>query len=219
MTTPGLKAGLPEPPPRMRRLPLNRAGYPVPWFVGWVDGEPDFRVVGYGKHDEAVRFGLCWLCGQALGANVAFVLGTMCSVNRVAPEPPSHRDCALYAAVACPFLARPEMRRRDNNLPEDSAPPDGIMLTRNPGACAVWVTRRWSRIRGHRLYDVGEPTQVLWFARGRQATRAEVLASIESGMPLLRGEAEQDPRPGEALALLEAQLAAAMALVPAEVHA
>jgi len=31
-------------------LPIDPdRGYPVPWFVAWVNGKPDFRVIGVGK--------------------------------------------------------------------------------------------------------------------------------------------------------------------------
>ena len=100
---------LPAPPPRLARLPRDRHGRVTPWFVAWIDGEPDHRIVRTGAAAEAMMLRLCWLCGGSMGAHGAFVLGVMCTVNRIAPEPPSHRDCALYATVACPFLATPRM--------------------------------------------------------------------------------------------------------------
>jgi hypothetical protein len=206
---------LPTPPPRIAKLPTNAVGYPVPWFVAWIDGQPDFRVVGLNKLDDAVRFGQCWLCGGRLGANVAFVIGPMCAVNRVSSEPPSHRDCAIYAATACPFLTTPNMRRRDSDLPDDASEPDGDMICRNPGVALVWVTRAWQQMPAHRLFDVGEPAETLWFAEGRAATRDEVLASINSGMPILRAAAEQDPRPISAVMALNAQHDRALQLAPA----
>lgn len=206
---------LPTPPRRIARLPRNQVGYPVPWFVAWVDGVPDFRVIRADGILDALRFKICWLCGEGLGANAAFVIGSMCAVNRVAPEPPSHRDCAIYAAEACPFLITPGMRRRDSNLPEGATTPDGIMITRNPGVALVWVSRTW-RIRDDlRLFHVGDPIETRWYAEGRTATRAEVLASIDSGLPLLRAEAEQDRQSAAALAELEVQHARALELVPA----
>lgn len=205
---------LPAPPPRIARLPRNTAGYPVPWFVAWIDGTPDFRVVGPGKLDDAVRFSQCWLCGDTLGSFAAFVIGPMCAVNRVSPEPPSHRDCATYAAQACPFLTTPGMRRRDSSLPDGATDPDGIMIARNPGVALVWVSRRWRMQPRYRLFDVGDPVETLWYAQGREATRDEVLAAIDSGMPLLRAEAERDRRPDAALAELNRQHERALQLVP-----
>lgn len=58
-----------EIPARLARRPRNHAGYVVPWFVGWVDGEPDFRVMDLDHLFLAVRLRLCWLCGEALLAN------------------------------------------------------------------------------------------------------------------------------------------------------
>lgn len=213
---------LPVPPPRIARLPRNKAGYPVPWFVATINGEPDFRVVGTGKMDGAVAFRCCWLCGGSLinrtlgpaATQYAYVVGPMCAANRTSAEPPAHRDCAIYAATACPFLTTPGMRRRDSNLPEDAAEPDGVMIRRNPGVAVVWVTNGWHVIPGHRLFHLGEPVETLWFAQGRAATRDEALASLDSGMPLLRAEAEQDKDPDLALALLDIQYERALQLLP-----
>jgi hypothetical protein len=118
----------------MARRPTDRHGHPVPWFVAEIDGVPDFRVIGPGKIEDAVRFNRYWLCGEHLGTTAVFVIGPMCVVNRTTAEPGSHRDCATYAIQACPFLTRPTMRRRDTGLPEDAVEPGGVMLTRNPGA-------------------------------------------------------------------------------------
>jgi hypothetical protein len=203
------------PPPKMARLPRDKHGRLVPWFVAWIDGKPDHRVIREGGIHDALRFRGCWLCGQPLGANAAFVIGSMCAVNRVSPEPPSHRDCADYAARVCPFLTTPHMRRRDTALPDTAVEPDGIMIRRNPGVAAVWVSRTWRLQPRLRLWTVGDPTEVRWYAEGRPATRDEVLASIDSGLPLLRAEAENDRRPAAALADLEAQHARALRLVPA----
>jgi hypothetical protein len=205
-------------PSRMIHLPLDKHGRPVPWFVAWIDGQPDFRIIRPGGIDEALMFDRCWLCGGSLGKHVAFVIGPMCAVNRVSSEPGSHRDCAEYAARACPFLANPGMARREITT-VDNVPPAGVAIRRNPGVALVWVSRTWSTFPdglGGRLVNVGDPVSATWFARGRHATRAEVLESIESGMPLLRSAAEADPEPALALADLDRLLAATMRHVPPE---
>jgi hypothetical protein len=206
-----------EMPPRIARLPLDRRGYPVPWFVAYIDREPDFRVVRPRGVDQALSESRCWICGQLmLDTRVAYVVGPMCAVNRTSAEPPSHRDCARYAARACPFLTRPHARRRENNLPENGGAP-GLMIRRNPGVALVWITRQPLRVfedgRGGRLFDIGEPVAAEWYAEGRSATRAEVMASIESGLPILRAEAEKDG--ADACAALDGLTANAMEIVPA----
>jgi hypothetical protein len=219
-----LRAGLPELPPRIRRLPVHR-GYPVPWFVQWMDGEqavdpgvgaPDFRVMDSRKLARALKESRCWVCGEKLGAIRCYVVGPMCAVNRTSAEPPSHRDCAEFSARACPFLSRPHMRRREAGKPAGLAESPGIMLARNPGVTLVWVTRGTLTKRdfnGGLLFDLGEPIETLWFAEGREATRAEVMASIDSGLPALRELAEEEGP--LALRELERYMDRAMPLVPA----
>lgn len=179
-------------PDRMKRLPLDARGFPIPWFVHVTKGVPDFRVVRPGGVVTAFRSKTCWLCGERLGSFYAFNIGPMCAVNRVNSEPPSHRDCAVFAAQACPFLNNPRMRRNEKDLPEDRIAPGGIHIPRNPGVACVWITRSFRPFRatGGTLFELGDPVKVMWFAEGRTATRDEVVASIESGMPLLERLAE-----------------------------
>lgn len=210
-----------ELPRRMAALPRDHAGRPVPWFVAWIGGKPDFRVVGPGKVAKAVRRSLCWVCGRRFtpGTDQAFVIGPMCAVNRVSAEPPCHGDCATWSATSCPFLANPQMTRRVRNLPASVCDPPGEMIRRNPGVGLVWVTgyRAWKArpgAGGGLLFAIGAPKRALWFARGRPATRAEVLASVTSGLPLLEEMAGADGP--DAVAELGRMRLAAMALIPEE---
>jgi hypothetical protein len=212
----------PDAPPRIKRLPRSAKGFPVPWFVQWIDGEPDFRVVDGRKVAPAVKHGFCWTCGGPLGTRKAFVIGPMCGINRTISEPPSHRDCAIFAATSCPFLSSPQARRRADGLPEERREAPGFHLDRNPGAAGVWITKSYTPFRAHMgnagvLFEIGDPVEVLWFAHGRPATRSEVLHSIETGLPRLQAiAAEEGP---EALAVLADQVRAFQPLLPAEVAA
>lgn len=199
-------------PTRIAALPTDKIGRPVPWFVAWIDGEPDFRVIGRSKIVDAVRFQLCWVCGQHLGRYVTFTVGPMCVVNRTSPEPPAHQECAEYSARACPFLSTPKMVRRERHLPQSATEPPGIMLKRNPGVVVLWATRQWGvrRTITGPLFTFGEPVSVQWWAHGRRATRAETVESIESGLPALRELASTNAERRE----IDERLAAAMTLVP-----
>jgi hypothetical protein len=184
-------------PLRMARLPISPKGFPVPWFVAWIDDEPDFRVIAPGKIEEAVKKNKCWLCGDVLGTYKCFVVGPMCTINRVSAEPPSHLECAQYAAVACPFLSKPKMRRNDKDMPLDSEPPAGIMIERNPGVTALWVTKKFNPFNPTKkgtgvLFKIGDPTNVFWYAEGRMATRDEVDESIRTGLPVLEDMAKKE---------------------------
>lgn len=221
-----LRPELPDPPRRIARLPVDDRGYPVPWFVAWVGDppKPDFRVIGEGKMLEAIRFSKCWICGDELGKHVAFVIGAMCAVNRVSAEPPSHRECAEYAVRACPFLVRPHMVRRENDLPEDAVEPGGIMLRRNPGVGLVWITGKTKSayIRSHGIIFVGEPTEISWYSKGRLATREEVLESLRTGLPALEEHAKAQDAQSElnestrAQDMLKQQYELALKLIPAQ---
>ena len=202
-----LRPELPELPPQIAALPRHR-GYPVPYFVTWVadtdppqplprgEGTPDFRVILPQVVEECWDQDRCWVCGRLLHSRFrSFVIGPMCAINRTSAEPPSHNECAEWSAIACPFLSRPHARRRPTNYEgaEDKTP--GIMLDRNPGVALVWRTRNPSRFsdgRGGKLFEIGDPVQVDWYAEGRKATREEVMASIDSGMPVLQEMADEE---------------------------
>jgi hypothetical protein len=210
---PDLPPGIPD---NMAMLPVDERGYPVPWFVEWIEGRPDFRVTSRLKMYRAVKFDLCWTCGKPMGTKRrAYVSGPMCSVNRTNGEPPSHVACATWSAIACPFLSKPAKHRREEGLPDEGQFHPGAIL-RNPGAMVVWVTRG-TKIkfadRDGLLFDLGEPERVEWYARGRPATREEVEASIASGLPLLREAAAKDGP--EAQRQMEAAIQAALPLLPA----
>lgn len=176
-------------PSRIAALPVDERGYPVPWFVSWVKGKPVFQAADQKKLVEAVRASKCWVCGDQLGRYRAFVIGPMCSINRISAEPPCHEECAVFSAMACPFLTKPRMGRKamPEELADKALEPPGVMIARNPGCCAVWVTRdyRLRNVPNGVLFRLGDPTSVHWFAEGRPATRDEVMASIESGFPTL----------------------------------
>lgn len=203
-------------PAAIQRLPLNHAGYRVPWFVEWIDGQPDFRVMDGAKLRDAIRFQLCWICGLRRGVYGSFVLGPMCAVNQTSAEPPSHHECAVYAAQVCPFLTTPHMQRRERNLPANYTESAGVMLTRNPGVALVWTSRDWKPylVSNGILWHIGSATTAEWFAHGRPATRTEVLESIDTGLPLLHDIATQEGP--AAIQELERQHQQALVYLPAE---
>lgn len=192
----GSLSGLEVPAP-VSWLPRDRRGFPVPWFVAWVDGVPDFRTVGVGKVELATKFGLCWVCGlELVHQRAAYVAGPMCGVNRVSSEPPSHVACARFAARACPFLVRPAMRRAAGET-EGAVGPAGVMIERNPGVAMLWISGSLALpfdVPNGRLFRLPDPLAVEWYAQGRAASRAEVQASVESGLPVLMESAEAEGR-------------------------
>lgn len=141
-----------EVPARIKKLPVDSTGNPVPWFVAWIHGVPDFGVIGEDKVREAIRFKRCWTCGETLGTKVCFVLNPEGVVEKTTIEPPMHRDCSVYAA---------------QNLYE--------------GPRVVWTTTGYTlsiETTGV-LFCLGEPHEVWWFGDGRKLTRAEASRALE----------------------------------------
>jgi hypothetical protein len=185
-----------EIPDRMRHLKISDEGYPVPWFVPWVDGKPEFRGMDGEKFGIAVRHKRCWLCGEPLGKHMTFVIGPMCGITRTTAEPPCHHSCAEYAVKACPFLTQPRMRRNEKDMPEGGTVA-GIMIKRNPGVVLMWTTTSYKIFKsGGILFKVGDPEKIEFCSNGRTAERQEILESIESGIPILMKEAEKDGQDG-----------------------
>jgi len=194
-------------PQRMRHLQRDPRGFVIPYFVAWLDdqqrevdppnGTPDFRILSPGRMARCKRLNLCWLCGQPLGSRKVFAIGPMCAATRTTLEPPGHYECCIYSVKVCPFLSRPRMVRNEKDMPEGHWAP-GLTITRNPGVTALWVTRTYKTFdsaeaglgRGE-LIRVGDPERVEWWAQGRAATREEVKASIDSGLPILRATADR----------------------------
>lgn len=205
-------------PARMARRPISDKGFPVPYFVTVKNeqGEWDFRAVTAEPIMACVKRRLCWLCGEPLGQYLCFVIGPMCSINRVSSEPPSHRDCAEYAVQACPFLSRPNMRRNEEGLgPIENSSTAGIPIAHNPGVSLLWITKSYRPISDHKggvLFEIGPPLEVYWYKERRKATRREIDDAINKGLPYLRKTAAAE----NALPDLEAQIKRALPLLPAE---
>lgn len=189
-------------PSRCGHLPIDRRGYPVPKFVEYVDGEPDFRIMNRRHMSAAIKHKICWICGEKLGRFMAFAIGPMCAINKVTSEPPCHRECAIFALKNCPFLSNPMSKRRESNMPEEHKAPAGVMIQHNPGASCLWITKSYTivSVAGRNnvegiLFQLGPPESVTWWARGRAATRAEIEGAINMGFPKLLAACQLDDDP------------------------
>jgi hypothetical protein len=189
----------------MQHLVIDDKARPVPWFVDWIDGQPEFRAMDGRKYVRAIREKLCWVCGNPLKGTYVFVAGPMCGINRTSAEPPNHPECARWSARNCPFLSNPDMVRREddvvNNTKFREAAP-GFAITRNPGVTMLWFTREYEVIddgKGKPLIQMGRPAGVEWYREGRLATREEVEESIDNGIGALETLARMQEGGMEAL--------------------
>jgi hypothetical protein len=88
------------------------------------DGSPVFAVTSPARILVCAVERRCSICGLALGRGPVWrvvaadeavaIASAPAGYDNAAPtvEPPGHRLCMLYAAVVCPWMARPNARRR-----------------------------------------------------------------------------------------------------------
>jgi len=112
-------------PATVAARPRDARGYPVPAITPWQDGVPVFATNGVARAFLCAVEHRCSVCGttmdgpvwRVVGGTEAAAIATELAAGRPyrnhAPtgEAPGHRACMLYAAVVCPYLARPNARR------------------------------------------------------------------------------------------------------------
>jgi hypothetical protein len=194
-----LRKSLPPLPERMQDLPISASGYPIPYFVKWFDGVPDFRILDPEKIIDCVENRKCWCCGKDMDT-IAFVAGPGMVINFSSAEPPSHPECAEFAVKACPFMRYPKAQRRETDMPEastDYAP--GALLVDNPGVSVVFHTTGYQIIQADEsgfALQAFPPSKVDWYSEGKLMTREEARKALhkrvrdmkEALSPLSKGE-------------------------------
>ena len=97
-------------PARMRHLPLDHRGYPVPVIViTGNDGKPAFTINDIDVQDRMVTEDRCAVCGGKLFRGRWLVGGCLSALasNGAFADTPLHDECAHYALKVCPYLAAP----------------------------------------------------------------------------------------------------------------
>ena len=112
------RKGLPERPEPIAELPIDERGYPVPYFVKYIDGVPDFRVVDHAKVVNATIDRRCFICGSPLDDTFHFAMGPRSALFRQTNHGPSHKECIEYSLETCPFILYPNAQRRRAALPD-----------------------------------------------------------------------------------------------------
>lgn len=101
-------------PRRMRKLPIEKRGYPVPFatMIDPITGQPDFRILDIRRQMQCFKDKLCAMCGEPLGRYIAFIGGPKSGESHRFNDPGMHRECAEYAAVVCPYISRETAQHR-----------------------------------------------------------------------------------------------------------
>jgi hypothetical protein len=125
-------------PAAIAERPRDERGYPVLAITPWSDGKPDFAITSTARILVCAVERRCSICGTplrkgpvwrvvaaeeaaaivAVHANGGHASGAYVNAASTV-EPPGHHACMLYAAIVCPYLARPTARRgNDATVPE-----------------------------------------------------------------------------------------------------
>lgn len=97
-------------PDRMRDLPIDPRGYPVPVNVTRDrNGKPNFATNDETARQMLFRQDNCGICGGKLlrGRWSIGGPGSALHPDGAFLDPPMHYECARYAVQACPYLAMP----------------------------------------------------------------------------------------------------------------
>jgi hypothetical protein len=104
-----------EIPARMRDLPKDRRGYPIPVNV-LIDknGKPHFTINDDEKRQLHLQKKQCPICGSALLRGRWTVGGPASAFMDEGAyiDPPMHYECYRYAMQVCPYLALPSFTKR-----------------------------------------------------------------------------------------------------------
>lgn len=123
-------------PPRMRNLPLDKRGYPIPYTVLVEGGDVFFTINREDLRMKCLREDRCPICGTKLFRGRWFVGGPGSGLlpNGSYRDPPMHDECAHYALKVCPWLVVTEYDKRISHLfePQTVATVDPTVIPDKP---------------------------------------------------------------------------------------
>lgn len=109
-------------PAAVAARPRDARGFPVLAITPWEGGEPQFAVTAPARVHVCAAERRCSVCGLEIGPGPVWRIADGEEAEAISAaqaagkvyvdragiiEPPGHRACMLYAAVACPWLAGP----------------------------------------------------------------------------------------------------------------
>jgi hypothetical protein len=117
-------------PKRMAHLKLDPRGYPIPFFVKILNGEPEFRLSDPKKKEICRKQKKCWICGKPLLAkSFWYITGPIGLSNQVASDEAMHEECARFSLKICPHMFYEKAERTSDQIP-DLAPMPSLALTK-----------------------------------------------------------------------------------------
>ena len=134
-----------EIPQFVSHLKIADNGYPIPFFVAYREGKPDFRLLDARKYKHCLEQGLCAICGKKnIKESLYFIAGPQGMANGISTDAPMHKVCAEYSLRVCPHLALEKAERREKDVSHLSNP---AMVKEKPPVIFLVRTKRFEIIR------------------------------------------------------------------------
>lgn len=118
-------------PKELEHLRVDERGYPIPFFVGYHDGKPNFRYGDTFKRDICLAQKKCAICGKKLPRDFSYVItGPEGYANQIVSDAPMHRRCAEFTMDACPHIHFEKAQRKEDVTGTDlmAKKPDVLLL-------------------------------------------------------------------------------------------
>jgi hypothetical protein len=124
-----------EIPQQLSHLKIDSRGYPIPFFVTWIDGKPEFRFLDHKRQEMIIEKKLYHICGKKLNDDYNyFISGPIGFHNRISSDAAMHRVCAEFSLRACPhlYLQKADRRENDELAKEIIAKADDVLIKEKP---------------------------------------------------------------------------------------
>lgn len=106
-------------PATLSHLKVDHRGYPIPFFVPIVNGEPNFKYADEKKQILCIDKGLCHICGNKLIKGVYYFITSPIGLkNKVVTDPAMHKTCAEFSLAVCPHMFFEKTERKADVEPD-----------------------------------------------------------------------------------------------------
>lgn len=139
-----------EIPKELSHLKIDERGYPVPFFVSWINGKPEFRYLNNERQEMIIENKLCHICGLKLYKDYSyFISGPVGLQNRISSDAGMHRVCAEFSLRACPhlYLQKAERRQNDELGKKINARHDDVVIKEKPQTLYLIKACKWKPVK------------------------------------------------------------------------
>jgi len=136
-----------EIPKELSHLKIDSRGYPIPYFVSYINGKPEFRFIQPERIMMIIERKVCHICGKPLPKDFCyFISGPMGLQNRISTDAGMHRVCAEFSLIACPHLFFQKSERRHNDALAQTIDKGRAIIVDKPDTLFLVKCDKWKVI-------------------------------------------------------------------------